>query len=99
MNVTHLQNFPAAALVALLSLSNVAIADNHKQAQQELSAQPTKLIGEVIELREVGDTEESDDALSIAIVQAFPKANEGKYVAIFNELTHQWAARRNASAQ
>lgn len=46
---------------------------------------------------EIGDTEHSNDPLTVFFVEAFPEPNEGKYVAIFDELTRQWATRRNSA--
>jgi len=91
----HALSVVAATTIVLM---NVAIADNRKQAQSNLSAQPTDISTSLV-LGETGDAQESDDGLTIAIVEAFPKPNEGKYVAVFQELTDQWSARRNNTTQ
>lgn len=91
----HREVFPVFAL-AVFAAPNVGITDFRTQEQQKMSAQPTEIC-DGVSLGSGRDAEEANDGLTFAIVEAFPKADEGKYVAIFDKLTHEWAARRNNS--
>ena len=68
--------------------SSVAYSDNN--VQHNLSDNPTIFLG--------GDAEESESGFSFLLVEATPKANQGEFVEIINELTYQWAARRSFAA-
>jgi hypothetical protein len=84
MDVLHLE-------VVLAELSEGNVGYNNSSSQAKKLAIPT----EGLRCSEVGDAEEASDGLTFLYVQVAPKVNEGKFVKIFDELTREWAARRN----
>ena len=47
----------------------------------------------------VGNPKKSRRRKPVCLAEAFPELQQGKFVGIFHELTNQWAARRDATAQ
>ena len=57
---------------------------------------------EIIDLRNravVSDVEHLRNGAALHRSEAAPEINQGQFVAVFNELARQWAARRNLAAQ